>query len=143
MSGNKRLFALRGACCCLNDEADIQRQVSALYDELLKGNGLDETGLVSVIFSMTADLNALNAAAALRRQGRAAEAALFVTQEAAVKNSLPRTVRVLIHCYLDENAVPVHVYRNGAEVLRPDRTRAAEGGGGAEIAFVCSPEFGN
>jgi chorismate mutase len=125
MNADKRLFALRGACCCLNDEADIRKQVRTLYDELLKGNNLDETGLVSVIFSMTADINALNAAAALRREGRAAEATLFVTQEAAVENSLPRTIRVLIHCYLDENAVPAHVYRNGAEVLRPDRTRAA------------------
>jgi chorismate mutase len=125
MNADKRLFALRGACCCLNDETDIRKQVSALYDELLKCNTLDETGLVSVVFSMTADLNALNAAAALRREGKAAEAALFVTQEAAVKNSLPRTIRVLIHCYLDENAAPVHVYRNGAEVLRPDRTRTA------------------
>jgi chorismate mutase len=124
MNENTRLFALRGACRCLNEEADIRKQVSALYDELLKRNKLDEAGLVSVIFSMTADLDALNAAAALRREGRAVEAALFVTQEAAVKGSLPRTIRVLIHCYLDENTVPVHVYRNGAEILRPDRKPA-------------------
>jgi chorismate mutase len=128
MSENKRLSALRGACCCLNDEGDIRKQVKALYDELLELNNLDESGLVSVIFSMTADLDALNAAAALRREGRAEEAALFVTQEAAVKDSLAHTIRVLIHCYLDEqNAVPVHVYRNGAEILRPDRKPAPRG----------------
>jgi chorismate mutase len=121
MDDNTRLFALRGACCCRNEEGDIREQVRALYDELLSRNGLDEGGLVSVVFSMTADLDAYNAAAALRGEGRACEAALFTTQEAAVRGGLPRTIRVLIHCYLDEGAVPVHVYRNGAEVLRPDR----------------------
>jgi chorismate mutase len=34
---------------------------------------------------------------------------------------LERVVRVLIHCYPKGEAPPIHVYRNGAEVLRPDR----------------------
>jgi chorismate mutase len=117
----KRLFALRGATRCLNEEGDIRKQVAALYDELLKANGLKEEDLVSVIFSVTGDLDELNPASALRREGRAAEAALFVTQEAKVKGSLERTVRLLIHCYLEKGLRPAHVYRNGAEILRPDR----------------------
>jgi chorismate mutase len=31
-------------------------------------------------------------------------------------------IRVLIHCYQDVAAQVTHVYRNGAEALRPDRT---------------------
>jgi chorismate mutase len=121
MNAAKRLFALRGAARCKNDPRDIEEQVDALYDELLARNSLGEVDLVSVIFSVTADLDAMNPAAALRKSGRAGEAALFALQEAAAVGGLERTIRVLIHCYLEENASPRHVYRNGAEVLRPDR----------------------
>jgi chorismate mutase len=117
----KRLFALRGAVQCRNDAEDITRQVAALYEELLRKNGLAEEDIVSVFFSLTPDLDALNPAAALRRSGHAGETALFVLQEAVVQGGLERIVRVLIHCYLAGGNNPCHVYRNGAEVLRPDR----------------------
>ena len=119
--GEKRLFALRGATQCLNTGEDIQKQVVELYDVLLEKNDLAEADLVSVIFSVTSDLNAKNPAAALRCEGRAGETVLFVTQEAAFPQSLERVIRVLVHCYLDPSRNPVHVYRNGAEALRPDR----------------------
>ncbi|GHT87484.1 chorismate mutase [Spirochaetia bacterium] len=121
MNTAKRLFALRGATRCENDTGDIIEQVGALYDELLLQNGLEETDLVSALFSVTSDLDAINPAAALRRSGRASEASLFALQEAYDPGGLERCVRVLIHCYLAENARPRHVYRNGAELLRPDR----------------------
>ncbi|MDR2247836.1 MAG: chorismate mutase [Treponema sp.] len=117
----KRLYALRGATRCLNEAADMVLRVSALYDALLAQNNLEEGDLVSLIFSVTSDLDADNPAAALRRSGRAGELALFSLQEAAVAGGLERTIRVLIHCCLEEGSVPRHVYQNGAEVLRPDR----------------------
>ena len=117
----KRLYALRGAACSLNNAQDIQQQTVSLYDELLSRNGFSEEDLVSIIFSVTEDLDAKNPAAALRAGGRAGQAALFVTQEAYFPGSLERVIRVLIHCYLDTARTPVHVYRNGAELLRPDR----------------------
>jgi chorismate mutase len=121
MISEKRLFALRGATRCKNEAEDITEQAGRLYDELLARNGLAEPDIVSIIFSVTADLDALNPAAALRRSGRAGEASLFAVQEAAAQGSLDRTLRVIIHCYLEEGAALRHVYRNGAEVLRPDR----------------------
>ena len=121
MKEEKRIFALRGAVQCLNEVEDIRRHVVALYDELLKQNNLNEGELVSVIFSVTGDLDAINPASALRSEGRAEETALFVAQEAYFPGALERVVRVLIHCYLDASQIPVHVYCNGAEVLRPDR----------------------
>ncbi|MDR3122628.1 MAG: chorismate mutase [Treponema sp.] len=121
MTAGKRLFALRGATRCKNDPEDITEQVGRLYDELLALNNLAEPDIVSILFSATADLDALNPAAGLRRYGRAEDASLFALQEAAAQGGLERTVRTLIHCYLDEGAQVRHVYRNGAEVLRPDR----------------------
>lgn len=116
----KRLYALRGAVQCLNTADDIREQIAALYDELLERNNLREDDIVSLIFSVTDDLDALNPAAALRQTGRAGNIALFAVQEAKSRGSLERTVRALVHCYLSEGAQPRHVYRNGAEVLRPD-----------------------
>jgi chorismate mutase len=122
MIAEKRLFALRGATQCKNDPQDIVEQVATLYDDLLLQNKLEEPDLVSVLFSVTADLDAMNPASALRKSGRAGDAALFSLQESAAKGSLEKTIRVLIHCYMPCGAVPRYVYRNGAEVLRPDKT---------------------
>jgi chorismate mutase len=99
----------------------MEQQVRALYDALLLENKLEEPDIVSVLFSVTGDLDAENPAAALRRSGRAADLALFSLREAEVQGGLERTIRVLIHCYMEETARPRHIYRNGAEVLRPDR----------------------
>jgi chorismate mutase len=115
----KKLTALRGAVRTENTEQDIAEQVVLLYDRLLKSNNLAEENIVSVIFSVTDDIDALNPAAALRKAGRAGQLALMVFQEGRFSNGLPGTVRVLIHCSLEE--APRHLYMNGAEVLRPDR----------------------
>ena len=118
----KRLYALRGAVQCENTEDDMCRQIGQLYDEIFRLNSLNDEDVVSVIFSVTDDLDAINPATALRKYGRACgDEALFSAREPECKNSLERTVRVIIHCYLDEGTKPRHVYRNGAEVLRPDR----------------------
>ena len=118
--GKKRLFALRGATLCLNEGQDMARNTIAMYDELLLRNKLAEEDIVSVIFSVSGGLDAKNPATALREEGRALKTALFVTREASFQGSLDRVIRLLIHCYLDAAQVPVNVYRNGAEVLRPD-----------------------
>jgi chorismate mutase len=120
---DKQVFALRGAARCLNDGEDITKQVAALYDELLAANNLAEKDIVSLIFSVTRDVDAKNPAAALRESGRGGDLALFALQEADIQGGPDRVIRVLLHCYLNSNAIPRHVYRNGAEILRPDRPR--------------------
>jgi chorismate mutase len=119
----KRLYAIRGAVQCENTEDDICRQIGLMYDEILNLNKLEERDIVSVMFSITDDLYAVNPCTALRKGGRAGELSLFSTQEPNSKNSLERVVRVIIHCYIDEGSQARHVYRNGAEVLRPDRVK--------------------
>jgi chorismate mutase len=123
MNAAKKLIALRGACQAENNSDDMVKQVCALYDELLGQNKLCESDIVSIVFSLTPDLDEKNPAAALRQGGKAKDLALFAVQEAVVKGSLPRCVRILIHAYADENVMLHHVYCNGAEVLRPDRAK--------------------
>ncbi|MDR1251002.1 MAG: chorismate mutase [Treponema sp.] len=115
----KRLYALRGAVQCLNEAEDIRKQVVLLYDALCTQNNLEEADIVSLVFSVTADLTALNPATALRQSGRAADLALFAVREAETQGCLERTVRALIHCYLPQGFIPRRVYRNGTEGLRP------------------------
>lgn len=123
MNTTKKLIALRGACQSENSGEDIICQVCTLYDELLNRNNLSEDDIVSIIFSLTPDLDEKNPAAALRQGGKAKDLALFAVQEAAVKGSLERCIRILIHAYMDEGKTLHHIYRNGAEVLRPDRLK--------------------
>jgi len=123
----KRLFALRGATQCENTVDDMCLQVGTMYTEMLSANFLKEEDIVSVMFSVTNDLDAINPSTALRRKGHAAgNTALFSACEPNCKDSLERTCRVIIHCYLDEGSKPAHIYRNGAEVLRPDRIKNEE-----------------
>ena len=115
----KKLFALRGATQCQNIEADICLRIGTMYDELLISNKLDINDIVSVMFSVTSDLDALNPSTALRRHlSYDPVYALFSAQEPKCKNSLERTIRVIIHCYLDEDSKIRHVYLNGTENLR-------------------------
>jgi chorismate mutase len=120
----KKVYALRGAAQCLNTEADIQKQIASVYDAMLEQNSLDESDIISLVFSVTDDLTALNPAAALRRSGRGLDLALFSVQEPLCDHSLQRTVRFLLHCYLEEGCTVRHIYQNGAETLRPDRISA-------------------
>lgn len=119
----KKLFALRGATQCLNTVEDICKQVGLMYDELLDRNKLEEKDIVSVMFSVTDDIDVINPCTALRKNNRAGELALFSAKEPKTQGSLERTIRVLIHCHLEDNSVVKHIYRNGAEILRPDRAK--------------------
>jgi chorismate mutase len=122
----KRVCALRGATKVLNDASDIEKQVAALYDEMLCENGICEDDVISLIFSVTTDITAKNPAAALRAAARGGELSLFCCAEPQIDGAPPATktgfIRALMHCYLDENLTPHHIYRNGAQILRPDRT---------------------
>jgi chorismate mutase len=117
----KKLAAIRGAVCVRNDPADITMKIARVYDLMIGKNGLREEDIVSLMFSVTNDIDAKNPAAALRESGRARDLALFSTQEPYVKGGLPGVIRLLLHCYIEESVAPHHVYSEGAEMLRPDR----------------------
>jgi chorismate mutase len=117
----KKLVALRGAVCVPNDPAAITEKIARVYDLMLERNSVGEDDIVSLVFSVTNDINAKNPAAALRESGRAQDLALFSVQEPSIKNGLPGVIRLMLHCYREENLAPQHVYIGCAESLRPDR----------------------
>jgi chorismate mutase len=125
----KRIFGIRGAVCAENTAESIQKNVGFLCAEIFSRNKIQSADVVSVHFTMTRDLDAMNAASALRKSDVKIDTsnfALFTSKEAEIRGMMPRVIRVLVTAYLDENAKIVHVYENGAEKLRPDFKSAEE-----------------
>lgn len=103
-----------------NTPEAVIETVTALVDAVERKNGLAESDLTLILFSVTSDITALNPAAALRRSGRYASVPLFCTQEPVYDGSLPMTVRVLIQFSACERRPLYPVYLGKAAALRPD-----------------------
>src|SRR3954454_23300531 len=115
-----RLFALRGATTVDADERSaILQATEALMRALLDRNGLGADDLVSCLFTLTPDLHAEFPAVAAREMGLSS-VPLMCAQELEVPGAMPRVIRVLVHCYMDEGATPQHAYLGEATRLRLD-----------------------
>ncbi len=114
----KRLYGIRGGVVAENNREDITKKVTDLYVQILQQNSLLEEDIVSIQFSVTPDLTAINPASALRSSGLAQYQALFCCAEPVVNNGKPCVIRILVTAYLNKN--PVSVYIHGAETLRSD-----------------------
>jgi chorismate mutase len=113
-----RLKALRGAITVEDNESGaILSATEELILAVLDRNGLQATDLVSCIFTVTEDLDAEFPAVAARRIGLEA-VPLLCAREMPVPGSLPRVIRVLVHCY--GSGDPQHVYLREATQLRRD-----------------------
>ncbi len=115
-----RLYALRGATSVEADERDaILAGTDELMRALLERNRLAAADLVSCLFTLTPDLHAEFPAVAARQMGLSS-VPLMCAQELDVPGSLPRVIRVLVHCYLADGLEPQHVYLGEARKLRLD-----------------------
>ena len=113
-------FALRGATTAdANTEQAILAAARELLSELVRVNRLATAEMISVLFTMTADLDAAFPTRAARELGWT-HVALLDAQESRVRGDLPRCLRVLIHLNR-ENGENLHpVYLGAARSLRPD-----------------------
>jgi chorismate mutase len=115
-----RLRALRGAITVdANDADEILDATEELVREVMQRNSLEPADMVSCIFTCTDDLNAEFPAVAARRLGLST-VPLLCTRELAVPGSLPRVIRLMLHCYQDAGSEPRHVYLREAVSLRRD-----------------------
>jgi chorismate mutase len=114
------LRALRGATTVDNNEAGaIIDATEELVQELLRRNSLATASLVSCIFTATEDLDAEFPAVAARRLGLG-DVPLLCAREIAVPGSMPRVIRLMMHCYAEDDSTPRHVYLRNAKALRTD-----------------------
>lgn len=115
--------AIRGATTVNNNnENEILSNTEELLKEINARNSLETVDIISVIFSLTCDLNAAFPAVAARNIGWK-DVALMCTNEIDVPGSLKKCIRVLIHINTEKSNEQIkHVYLKGAKVLRPDLT---------------------
>ncbi|MFY7696159.1 MAG: chorismate mutase [Cyanobium sp.] len=120
------LRALRGATTATANTCEaIAAAVSELIDALVEANNLEGSRLLSVTFSVTADLDACFPAAIARRRLGWSDVALLDCQQMTVNGDLPRCIRLLAHAWLDAGSAAVHPYLREASRLRPDRAAQA------------------
>ena len=115
-----RLRALRGATTVPENDADaILDATEELVRAVMERNALGADDMVSCIFTATDDLDAEFPAVAARRLGLDS-VPLLCTREISVPDSLPRVVRLMVHCYAEAEAEAAHVYLRDAVELRRD-----------------------
>jgi len=113
--------AIRGATqVAANDAASIGEGSKELLSAILEANDVAISDVISVFLTSTADLNAAFPASAAREIGFQS-VPLLCAQEINVPGALQRTIRVMLHCYIDRSPLEIeHVYLHGAAVLRKD-----------------------
>ncbi|KQX66475.1 chorismate mutase [Angustibacter sp. Root456] len=113
--------AIRGAIQLDVDEREhLLASTRELVGEVMRANALSSEQLISIIFTVTADLRSEFPAVAARELGLG-DVPLLCTVEIDVPGSLPRVVRLMAHAELDVPRAQVqHVYLRGATALRLD-----------------------
>ena len=123
-SPKTRLYGIRGATGCENTKESIAKNVLEMCSEIFSENKISAENIVSIQFTSTKDLTAMNPAAALRRGGDCgidvSTVPLFCSQEPEIDGSPEKMIRVLITAYLPCGTDVKPVYINGGEKLRPD-----------------------
>jgi chorismate mutase len=118
-------MSVRGIRGATSVEADTPAEILAatteLLNEILRANkieGFDE--IASAIFTTSADLTSSFPAEAARTLGMN-QVPLLCASEIAVRSSVARCIRVLLHLNTDKTQRQmVHVYLREARRLRPD-----------------------
>ena len=117
----KRIYAVRGAAFAENTKDSIQEETVKVFNAAVQKNNIKAEDIVSLQWTLTPDLDAMNPATALRLGKPAidvSEIPLFCAQEAFIKGGRPKVIRMMLTAYLD--AKPSHIFIDGAEALRPD-----------------------
>ncbi len=119
--------AIRGATTVPGDTPEqIATAVLELLEAMRARNQFHDHEVISVIFTMTPDLQSAFPAEAARRAGWH-DIPLLCSAEVAVPGGLPRCLRVLMHVERSWVAGPVPVYLHEAVRLRPDLVGAGSG----------------
>lgn len=116
-----RVRGIRGAVTVAeNSRTAIITATEQLLNLIAGENEIDSEDIVSIIFSVTADLDAVFPAEAARRLGWSMTP-LMCTTEIPVSGAMEKCVRVLMHAYTKRDQSEVrHVYLGEAAKLRPD-----------------------
>jgi chorismate mutase len=113
--------AVRGAITVENnDSAEILNETNILLKEIIDRNNLNKDDIISIVFTVTKDIDAAFPAVAARQIGLS-NISLMCMNEISVPGSLEKCIRVMLHFNTDKSNSDIkHVYLNRAKILRPD-----------------------
>ena len=108
--------AIRGATTVENnDREEIIEATKEMLETIISENNIKTEDMVSVIFTITPDLDKVFPAVAARKMG------MLDMSEPEIDGALKKCIRILMHINSDkQNKDMVHAYLRGATVLRPD-----------------------
>ena len=113
--------AIRGATQATANTAEaVDVATKELLLAIMKENGLSPDSVISVIFTVSRDLNAAFPASSAREVGFG-EVPLLCGVEIDVPGALERTIRIMAHVESDRSKSEIaHIYLGAAKSLRRD-----------------------
>ncbi len=116
-----RCRGIRGATVVEeNTKEAILKATRELLEKMIEANQIDADEVTSAFFTTTPDINAEFPALVARQLGWT-QTALLCSHEMNVPGSLQQCIRILVLYNTEKTAAEiVHVYTNGAEILRAD-----------------------
>ena len=118
-----RVRAIRGATTVDHDEAhEVLAATGELLAHVMRENGLAPDDMISILFTVTADITSQFPAVAAREMGLAG-VPLMCASEIPVQGSLPLCIRLMVHAYMPTDRPVAHAYLRQAVTLREDLSR--------------------
>ena len=119
---NYQFSIIRGATTANgNSVKEIENAVVELINELIARNNLIESNILSIIFTVTKDLDACFPASIARKCKGLDSVAFLDCQQMHVSNDVNFCIRLMAHVLLPNNTSLKHPYLRGASKLRVDR----------------------
>ena len=120
---NIKLSVIRGATTSKgNTKEDIAYAVHELVEELISRNNLEPDNILSIIFTVTKDLNACFPASVARKYNGLDQVAFLDCQQMFVPDDITFCIRLMAQVKLPLDKKLNHTYLRGASNLRPDRS---------------------
>ena len=119
---NIKLSVIRGAITSNgNTKEDITSAVHELVEELISRNNLEPNNILSIIFTVTRDLDACFPASVARKCYGLDQVAFLDCQQMFVPDDINFCIRLMAQVNLPLDKKINHPYLRGASNLRPDR----------------------
>ena len=120
---NIKLSVLRGATTSEgNTKLEITSAVHELIEELISRNNLKPINILSIIFTVTKDLNACFPASVARKYNGLDQVSFLDCQQMFVPDDINFCIRLMAQVKLPLDKKLKHTYLRGASNLRPDRS---------------------
>lgn len=117
-----KVLAIRGATTVeQNSIEEILNETKILIKTIIKENEILEENIISIIFTMTSDLDAVYPSVAVRDLLNICDTSMLNFEEKYIEGSLRKCIRVMININSEKSKSDIkHIYLNNAKNLRPD-----------------------